>query len=306
MAEERKSSSSNPFPSFSLSSFNNNNNDNDLLNQTAPFFDIHGIINLGQVSKLFQQLITHIENQNKKISVLEHEISQRVTIKDFVNHVQKMETNIQKIESKLQQVEIAATSIINNRKVTAGELAASNYYFLQKLNKTVSNCIQKEEFQEHTVAINLLQKDHVKFTKELQSLLEILTLIQKEQVEHEDRLNLYDHTIQQKLDKSELSQLQSMMKIILLYDDFRKQTEENLVELNQFQKQTTVNIDELQKDLQKSFKKIEEMQNELPRFALKRDIHIVAKELKEQSQRIDKCASISSVDEVSTLVLSGL
>jgi predicted component of type VI protein secretion system len=78
--------------------------------------NIHGIINLDQLSQLFQQLISQIDKQNKKILELEETISNCVSKSEFETHLSKVETTLNQVEIKVGKLQIASTSVIHDKK----------------------------------------------------------------------------------------------------------------------------------------------------------------------------------------------
>jgi hypothetical protein len=188
-------------------------------------------------------------------------------------------------------------------RVPAGELAAANYYQLQKLLKALSNYITKDDFSEHSGAIRVLQANQEKYKDEIAQFLQILTLLQKETLEHQEILNLHESLLQNKLDKSELQGLQSLTKIMLLYESFKNTTEQKLDDLSEFKQKTNNTVSKLEESSAEQAETILMINKELPKLATKKDIFIIAKELKEHSNRLDSCALASTLEELEEKVI---
>lgn len=160
--------------------------------------------------------------------------------------------------------------------------------------------ISREEYEVQSKQLGSLQLKQEKMSNEVQHLLEIVTLLQNQSLEHSNTLAIHESLIQNKLDKSELPRLQALMKIILLYEEFKNQTLTQLEQFRNYEEISRKRIDELEINKKQHNDRITSIESDLSKFAHRKDIHIIAKELKLHSERLDKCAQLTQLETVRT------
>jgi hypothetical protein len=79
-------------------------------------FNVHGIINLDQITVLFQQLIDHANVQNQKIADLEGRLKGYVPISHYEEKISQLEAAIRALEKKNHQLTLATTATINEKR----------------------------------------------------------------------------------------------------------------------------------------------------------------------------------------------
>lgn len=143
-----------------------------------------------------------------------------------------------------------------------------------------------------------------KYEYNINQLHEFITLLQKQMIEQNDTLSIHESLINNKLDKSEFSNLQSLMKIILIYEEFKNNTIKQLNDLEENHLQHHQKLVLQEEEFKKCEKRVYTIEEQIPKFALKKDIHILAKELKVHSERLDECTLITQTEKVIHLTLS--
>lgn len=78
----------------------------------AEFRDVHGIINLQEISKLFTKMLTRLDEQDRMITSLQHSLTTFVDINSFQSTLSGVENAIASIEGRLSKLAIACTSQI--------------------------------------------------------------------------------------------------------------------------------------------------------------------------------------------------
>ena len=92
------------------------------------------------------------------------------------------------------------------------------------------------------------------------------------------------------------------MKKFHLFDEFRNNTTKTLK--NMIIHETNINNDmnNTLKDIKDMKQSIEQLMKDVNKFALRKDIHVLARELKAQQDSLEKCAQKSGVEEASAAI----
>lgn len=183
-------------------------------------------------------------------------------------------------------------------RFAAGEVAQANFYQIQSLEKQLKLYTTHDEYEEQMRKIEQLFLNGRKYEYNINQLHEFITLLQKQMIEQNDTLSIHESLINNKLDKSEFSNLQSLMKIILIYEEFRNNTIKQLNDLEENHSQHHQKLVLQEEELKKCEKRVYTIEEQIPKFALKKDIHILAKELKVHSERLDECTLITQTEKV--------
>lgn len=107
--------------------------------------------------------------------------------------------------------------------------------------------------------------------------------------------------LQRKLDRSELHQLQSLVAKVLSYDEFRDRTETMMTRYQGFEASTRNTLEVHTADLKAVHARIDLLTVEVNKAATRRDLHILAKEMKAMSERLELCATNRDLEEVRPL-----
>lgn len=109
--------------------------------------------------------------------------------------------------------------------------------------------------------------------------------------------------LHRKLDRSELQQLQSLVTKVVSYDEFREKTEKALSHLTKFESSTTQKLSVHDLDLDDIHKQLDSLHSEVGKCASRRDLHIIAKELKSLSEKVDLRATNFDLDAAKQRIL---
>lgn len=124
------------------------------------------------------------------------------------------------------------------------------------------------------------------------------------QIHMNDKLHVHEENISCKLDKSELNHLQSLVAKILLYDEFKNQTLITLDEFRAYRITTDETLIQHEEETKKIQENLLEITEEVSKKAHKRDVHVLAKELKKHSDWLEKLAYQSSLDDVCLILFT--
>lgn len=82
----------------------------------AGLRDIHGIINLDEISKLFMRMLQRLDQQDQTISQLQHALTAYTQINTFQDKIGKIEHALGQIDTKLQRVSNACTAKVMDKE----------------------------------------------------------------------------------------------------------------------------------------------------------------------------------------------
>ena len=183
-------------------------------------------------------------------------------------------------------------------------MATSNYYQLQKLHRIVSGCITRVEVEKQYQELMLIHDENVVIQQDLEQIHKIINELNLAQAQLNDNVAEQEARIALKLDRSELPYLQALASKIITYDEFRVDTGKRLNVLEKDSQQMQNTIETHTQDIHRIDHMIEHtIVFNMNKLALKKDVHVLAKELKGHQEILDRVAFQTSIDEVKQLFL---
>lgn len=182
------------------------------------------------------------------------------------------------------------------RRYTAGELASSNFFQIQKLQQVVAHCISRDEVEKQYRELMKIEETNKRIQQNLAVISQITDDINVSQSNLLDQFHHQETILQRKLDRSELHQLQSLVTKVVSYDEFRERTERNMEHFSHFEKKTDRTLESHDKTLNDVNARLDLLHIEVNKCASRRDLHVVAKELKLLSERVDLCATNADLE----------
>ncbi len=82
----------------------------------SAFRDIHGIINLDEISKLFTRMLHRIDQQDHAITSLKQNLTAFVELRMFQGKISAIESSIGSIETKMARIHAASTSKVLDKE----------------------------------------------------------------------------------------------------------------------------------------------------------------------------------------------
>lgn len=178
-------------------------------------------------------------------------------------------------------------------------MATSNYYQLQKLSRQVAACITRVEVEKQYQELMLIHDENMRIQMDLDSIHKILNELNVAQAQLHENVAEQEVRIGLKLDRSDLPYLQALANKIITYDDFKMDTTHRLQVLESDTKIMQSNIIDHSQDIHRIDHVIEHtILFNLNKMALKKDVHVLAKELQAHKEVLDRVAFQTSIDEV--------
>eukprot|EP01031_Cornospumella_fuschlensis_P024985 gene24985-30183_t len=264
----------------------------------AGLRDIHGIINLDEISKLFMRMLQRLDQQDQTISQLQQSLTAYTQLNAFQDKIGKIEHTLGQIESKLQRVSNACTSKILDKEVTSGELASSNFFQLQKLSKALAACISRTEVEAQYQHFMKIGKSTLALQKDMANLSKVADELNQSHLLINQRLGTAESAITQKLDRSELMHVQALASKVSLYDDFRLKTLQCIEELYIAKADLEETVGEHSETLLKHANELQGLTALSTKLATKRDIHTLAREIEKHSAEIAVCVTMPTFNQL--------
>lgn len=82
----------------------------------GAFRDIHGIINLDEISRVFTVMLQRLDQQDRVISQLQHTLTAFVSKTDFIEKIARMDDCLTSVEERLKRLQIASTGRVLDKE----------------------------------------------------------------------------------------------------------------------------------------------------------------------------------------------
>lgn len=179
-------------------------------------------------------------------------------------------------------------------------MATSNFYQLQKISKAITTFITRAEVERQYNELLEIKNENRTIQQDLSQVHNIINEMNLVQSHFSETVAQQESRLSLKLDRSELPHLQTLANKVMTYEDFKNDSLKRIIFMEQKIPTIETNIDE-------NSKEIASIQGTLTnhiiynmnKMALKRDVHVLAKELKNHQQILETVAFKSNIDEVS-------
>ncbi len=179
-------------------------------------------------------------------------------------------------------------------------MATSNFYQLQKISKAITTFITRAEVERQYNELLEIKNENRTIQQDLSQVHNIINEMNLVQSHFSETVAQQESRLSLKLDRSELPHLQTLANKVLTYEDFKNDSLKRIIFMEQKIPTIETNVDE-------NSKEIASIQGNLTnhiiynmnKMALKRDVHVLAKELKNHQQILETVAFKSNIDEVS-------
>eukprot|EP01032_Pedospumella_encystans_P025732 gene25732-29070_t len=253
--------------------------------------NIHGIVDLDQMAAILTSLVDQVDKQNKTIGDLQKSLSLYVTNQTFVDRVSKLESTVSDMCTRIDAIQEAATATVLNKKISAGNLASSNFKQINYLAKIVSECATKIELETHRKDLSVTQWDLNVLRKDFDTSLGVIDQLSNSQYSQSQRISALESSVAGKIDRSEVDHLQSLVAKVLLYDAFKTDTTDALRQLHAFRLSALDRLGGLDKHQEVVDEEVRALHEGLSLTASKRDVKALALELQMHDDLIRLCAT---------------
>lgn len=187
-------------------------------------------------------------------------------------------------------------------RFSAGELATSNFYQLQKVSKVLSACISRQEVEkQYQDMLRIEEQNHV-IQRDLDRMYKVADELNTSHSLLNQRVGALDAMVSTKIDRSELAHLQALAAKVALYDDFRLDTLDSLKQLTAHSITTDQRLSQQEAALETHVLRLDDLSGALPKLATKKDVHALARELRTHGELIAARATQVDHDAVKALL----
>jgi len=176
-------------------------------------------------------------------------------------------------------------------RISAGNLASSNFKQINYLAKIVSECATKIELETQRKDLSATQWDLNVLRKDFDTSLGVVDQLSNSQYSQSQRISSLESSVAGKIDRSEVDHLQSLVAKVLLYDAFKTDTTDALKQLHAFRLSALDRLSGLDKHQEVVGEEVRALHEGLSLTASKRDVKALALELQMHEDLIRLCAS---------------
>lgn len=177
-------------------------------------------------------------------------------------------------------------------------MAVSNWEQISKLSQTVSNCISRQEVENQYQNLMEIKVVNDKVKKDLDKTLLVTDYLSKSQLNINNRLTGIESSLSCKIDRSEVSNLESIAAKIDLYEDFKNNTIIELEKLNKSKSDIILSLKEHGQNIAAIQDNINTINTDISKTATKKDTHQIAKEIQKINTLLILTASADKVNLV--------
>lgn len=189
-------------------------------------------------------------------------------------------------------------SLVYITSFSAGELAVSNFYQLQKISKVLSACITRQEVEKQYQELMKIEERNKVIQKDLDRLCKVADELNSSHNLINKRVASLDAMVATKLDRSELAHLQALAAKVALYEDFRVDTLDTLDKLMEHDRAADVRLGEHDRHLDNHGDHLADLTNQINKMATKQDAHNLARQLNAHSELISARATVTAHEEL--------
>jgi hypothetical protein len=178
-------------------------------------------------------------------------------------------------------------------------LATSNYYQLQKISKAITTFITRAEVERQYNELLEIKEENKTIQNDLGSLHNIINEMNMVQSHFNETMAQQEVRLSMKLDRSELPFLQSLANKVMTYEEFKSDSLKRLGSIEKKLPTIDSAIDRNSTDIELMNNNIQDnILFNMNKMALKKDVHVLAKELKSHQQVLETVAFKTNIDEV--------
>lgn len=191
--------------------------------------------------------------------------------------------------------------IVFNRvsRISAGDLATSNFKQINYLAKLLSDCASKVELESQKKVLSATQFDLEVLRNDFNKSLGVVDQLSNSQYSQSNRISALESSVAGKIDRSEVDHLQGLVAKVLLYDAFKTDTTESLQQLHAHRLSASNRLGEHDAHLEEVDEEVRRLHEAVALAATKRDTKALALELQAQQDSIRLCSSKDALNKVS-------
>lgn len=191
--------------------------------------------------------------------------------------------------------------LLSLKRISAGNLASSNYKHLSQLTKMVIDCASKVDLEVQRKDISNIQINLNGFKLDFDKSLVVIDQLSKSQLNQSNRINILENSIAGKIDRSEYDHLGSLVAKVELYDNFKVNTTSAIQQLQIFQENSINRYENYDNHFNHMGKQLHQTTADVNKAATKQEIHLLAKELQSHELILQNCVSKTSFGEVNVV-----
>lgn len=262
--------------------------------------DLRKMIRLDQVEDLLQGLIDRVEAQDQTIQTLQR-LCEGLLSKHAANEaLSTLEASIKNVSARLDLVQAAATARIGGgaQEISAGELALLNSIHIQQLRDAVGDYARREEVASHVEQIAAQCAADLQALREYAAPMTLVSRLERTQEGANLRLGGVESLLACKVDRSEVSQLESLQSRLGMYDSFKDATLAQLSRHEQSLEDLSARVATNTVHLEAADKAQDTVRAELLKLTPRADTRALARELEAISKSLHQFSTKAALQDV--------
>lgn len=259
--------------------------------------DLSRLIRLDQVEDIMNKMMERISLQDETIRSLQKLCGGLLSKQRANDSFGSIQSSLVDINTRLDELKAATTADVGGgRTLPAGEVSALNNLKLQELTAAVANCANHAEMQRE------LERQRERHEADMAEMhgsvtpLELGKTLHKAQNDAAERMKSLETLLALKIDRSEMTNIQTLATSLEEYDYFRTDTQRALRNQKELNEGYTDRFNVIDKGLSGAQQERNEMQEDISLRATSVQVERLAHDLHQLEVLTSDCASKKALD----------
>ena len=156
-------------------------------------------------------------------------------------------------------------------RISAGNLATSNYKQIEELTKVITEFATKKDVEQQKQLTMDIQLHLTELSNDFNLSLNVIDQLSKSQLHSNHRINNLENNLINKIDRSECDHLESLVAKVMLYDNFKMNSIIALERLDKFHSSTIVQNDIYNNKLKNIHEQLQQVTYDITQASTKHD-----------------------------------
>lgn len=174
--------------------------------------NLRRMIHLDEVETLLMSLMETVDRQGREIDDLKGLCRGFLGAQTAHEKFQTIEHSIDELNAAVTTAQSAATAQLDDRTLPAGELAVHNYQQIEGIRTSLADLVHRSELQSGLEMLSEKQTNDVKTIRDWATPMDVTSSLQKSLQDTSHRITVMEGAVSLKLDRSELSHIESLAK----------------------------------------------------------------------------------------------
>lgn len=189
-------------------------------------------------------------------------------------------------------------------RISAGNLATSNYKQIEELTKVITEYATKKDVEQQKEITMNIQLHVTELSNDFNISLNVIDQLSKSQLHCNHRINNLENNLINKIDRSECDHLESLVAKVMLYDNFKVNSIIALERLDKFQSSTIIQNDIYNNELKNIHEQLQQVTYDITQASTKYDTDQLTQHLYQHDNLMKDFASKTIVETLQQQIQS--